>query len=178
MFSGRLSLVIIGTPHQLRLPWLKREVSAGGTALLDASAQAIKTWQSRRDDILRGSGCAEGQGLRTPITPSLCTLAVFCALVVLPAQAQTNPPPAPAPQSDASNQSGTLAKYEGETVSGIDFRGTNGIDTATLRSLIVQKAGQPLDRDKLRASIEALYATGRFATLQVEAEVDPAESTR
>jgi len=101
----------------------------------------------------------------------LYTLAVFCALVALPAQTQTNQSTATgAAQSDASNQSGTLAKYEGETVSGIEFRGTTGIDTATLRSLIVQKANQPLDRDKLHASIEALYATGRFATLQVEAE--------
>ena len=81
-----------------------------------------------------------------------------------------------AAQSDASKQSGTLARYEGETVTSIDFRGTTGIDTETLRSLIVQKANQPLDRDKLHASIEALYATGRFATLQVEAEADPAAS--
>lgn len=112
--------------------------------------------------------------MRTPITPSFCTLAVFCALVALPAPPQTNQSTAPAAaQSDVSNQSGTLAKYEGETVTGIDFRGATGIDTATLRSLIVQKDGQPLDRDKLRASIEALYATGRFATLQVEAEAEP-----
>jgi outer membrane protein insertion porin family len=67
-----------------------------------------------------------------------------------------------------------VARYEGETVTGIDFRGTTGIDLEALRSLIVQKANQPLERDKLRASIEALYATGRFAALQVEAEADPA----
>ena len=39
-----------------------------------------------------------------------------------------------------------------------------------LRKLLVQHAGEPLDRDKLHGSLEALYATGRFATLQVEAE--------
>ena len=39
-----------------------------------------------------------------------------------------------------------------------------------LRSLLEQKTNEPLDRDKLRASLQALYATGRFATLQVEAE--------
>ncbi len=105
----------------------------------------------------------------------MCTLAVFCALVALPGPAQTSQPSTPAvAQSEASKQSGTLAKYEGETVTSIDFRGTTGIDTETLRALIVQKADQPLDRDKLHASIEALYATGRFATLQVEAEADPA----
>ncbi len=39
-----------------------------------------------------------------------------------------------------------------------------------LRKLLVQHTGEPLDRDKLHGSLEALYATGRFATLQVEAE--------
>ena len=39
-----------------------------------------------------------------------------------------------------------------------------------LRQLLVQKTGEPLDRDKIRASLRVLYATGRFATLQVEAE--------
>ena len=93
----------------------------------------------------------------------------------MPAQTQSSQPTVPgAAQSEAGNQSGTVARYEGETVTSIDFRGTTGIDPATLRSLIVQKANQPLDRDKLRASIEALYATGRFASLQVEAEADPA----
>ncbi len=107
----------------------------------------------------------------------MCTLAVFCVLVALPGPAQTSQPSTPAvAQSDASIQSGTLARYEGETVTTIDFRGTTGIDTETLRALIVQKANQPLDRDKLHASIEALYATGRFATLQAEAEADPAAS--
>ena len=42
-----------------------------------------------------------------------------------------------------------------------------------LRSLLEQKTNEPLDRDKLRASMQALYATGRFATLHVEAEPSP-----
>jgi outer membrane protein insertion porin family len=38
------------------------------------------------------------------------------------------------------------------------------------RDLVAQEAGQPLDGLKIRQSILALYATGRFATLQAEAE--------
>jgi len=42
-----------------------------------------------------------------------------------------------------------------------------------LQSLVVQNVNQPLDREKLHASLEAIYATGRFATLNVEAEPGP-----
>ena len=63
-----------------------------------------------------------------------------------------------------------LSKFEGQTVTAIDFRGITGTDPNSLRSLITQKTGEPLDRERLRASIEALYATGRFATLNAEAE--------
>jgi outer membrane protein assembly complex protein YaeT len=39
-----------------------------------------------------------------------------------------------------------------------------------LQSLIVQKANEPLDKYKVRRSVQALYDTGRFAEIQVEAE--------
>ncbi|MGO9434810.1 MAG: POTRA domain-containing protein, partial [Terracidiphilus sp.] len=104
--------------------------------------------------------------MRTPITPSLCMLVVFCALAASPAQTQAQPPASTALTSESS----PLAKYEGQTVSNIEFRGVTSADTATLRSLLAQKTGEPLDPEKLRASIKALYATGRFATLNVEAD--------
>ncbi len=119
-----------------------------------------------------GSGCAEGQSLRTPITPSLCKLVLFCTLLSLAAQAQSNQPPSaatPAIQAEQGNSASPLSKYEGQTVTDIEFEGAKGTDPATLRSLLVQKTNEPLDHEKLRASIQALYATGRFATLQVEA---------
>ena len=94
-------------------------------------------------------------------------LVVFCALAASPAQAQAQPPPSTAPQTSETNP---LAKYEGQSVSNIEFRGVTSADTATLRTLLVQKTGEPLDPEKLRASIKALYATGRFATLNVEAD--------
>ena len=39
-----------------------------------------------------------------------------------------------------------------------------------VRDLVEQKAGEPLDRFKIRQTVEALYATGRFSNVQVEAE--------
>lgn len=41
-----------------------------------------------------------------------------------------------------------------------------------LESLIVQKVNQPLDKYKVRQSVQALYDTGQFANIQVEAQQD------
>jgi len=63
-----------------------------------------------------------------------------------------------------------LAKYQGQIVRSIEFRGIAGANPEILRKLLAQQTGQPLDHDKLHSSLEALYATGRFRSLQVEAE--------
>ncbi len=62
--------------------------------------------------------------------------------------------------------------YLGRTVSNIEFRGFTVDPTvmAHLRDLVAQKKGQPLERHKISASLRALYATGRFADVQVEAQ--------
>ena len=104
----------------------------------------------------------------------LCTFAVSCGLLLGSARAQA---PQPSPESASSQNSSidSLDKYEGKTVSAIEFRGISS-GTAVLRSLVSQETGEPLDRKKLRASLDALYATGRFATLDAEAEPRPGDS--
>ena len=67
---------------------------------------------------------------------------------------------------------GGLTKYQGQMVHDIQFRGITGTKPEMLRSLLLQQVDEPLDREKLHASLEALYATGRFSSLQVEAEPD------
>lgn len=94
----------------------------------------------------------------------LCKLAIVLILLSPSALAQS---PSSAPQSAPANG---LSRFDGQTVTAIDFRGITGTDPNSLLPLITLKTGQSLDRDKLRASIEALYATGRFATLNAEAE--------
>jgi outer membrane protein assembly complex protein YaeT len=91
----------------------------------------------------------------------------------MPAQTGQAPPSSAPPQSNLGDEIGAFAKYQGETVTDIEFRGIAGADPAMLRSLLAQKTNEPLDRDQLRASLQALYATGRFATLQVEVEPGP-----
>ncbi|HZL65699.1 MAG TPA: outer membrane protein assembly factor BamA [Candidatus Limnocylindrales bacterium] len=114
-----------------------------------------------------------------PITPSFHKIASFCALLVLsvplawpqngPLSTGQNPDPT-ASQTDLPTALGELSKYQGVTVHAIEFRGIKGTNPEMLRQLLVQKTGEPLDRDKIRASLRVLYATGRFSTLQVEAE--------
>jgi outer membrane protein insertion porin family len=69
---------------------------------------------------------------------------------------------------------GSLTSVVGRRVHDIQFRGAPAIvDPQRLLSLIPQEAGQPLDKRKLRASIRALYATGRFQDIQVAVEPAP-----
>ncbi|MBI4465135.1 MAG: BamA/TamA family outer membrane protein [Acidobacteria bacterium] len=44
------------------------------------------------------------------------------------------------------------------------------MDAASFQGLLAQKPGEPFSRDKVRESIQRLYATGRFANIQVDAQ--------
>ena len=76
----------------------------------------------------------------------------------------------PAEQKPASSALASEASYQGLTVASINFPGVSGDDLERLRQLIPQKAGEPLDRDRVRQSIQVLHATGRFADIRAEAE--------
>ena len=88
-----------------------------------------------------------------------------------------NPQPSPIPQDQTvESQEHPLpalngaAKYEGEIVREIQFKGIAGTNSAMLRGLLLVKESEPLEPDELRESIRVLYATGRFSSLHVEAE--------
>jgi outer membrane protein insertion porin family len=67
---------------------------------------------------------------------------------------------------------GAESSYEGLTVEDIRFPDLPAsINQQELLQLTAQKTGKPLDRDLLRKSIQALYATGRFATIQARGEL-------
>jgi outer membrane protein insertion porin family len=79
-------------------------------------------------------------------------------------------PPQPSLPADTPR----LSAFAGRRVHDIQFRGAaSTVDVQRLLSLIPQKADQPLDKHKLRASIQALYATGRFQDIQVAVEPAP-----
>ena len=73
--------------------------------------------------------------------------------------------PSQAPQ--AQSTAGTSA-YEGKVVQSIQVPGVAESDREHILQLLPQKAGEPLDRGRVRDSIRALYATGRFADIQAE----------
>ncbi|HZD32992.1 MAG TPA: POTRA domain-containing protein, partial [Candidatus Angelobacter sp.] len=94
----------------------------------------------------------------------------------LPQAWAQNPPAPPAPtDQDAESQEHSLptlngaAKYEGQVVRDIEYKGIAGTNPLMLRDLLLVKVGEPLDREALRESIRVLYATGRFSSLHVEA---------
>ena len=80
----------------------------------------------------------------------------------------TNPPA----QATGAAPLTSLNKYLGKPVDNIGFRGIQDTSPQMLRNLLAQQVNEPLDRDQLRLSLETLYATGRFSSLQVEAETD------
>jgi outer membrane protein insertion porin family len=75
-----------------------------------------------------------------------------------------------AQQAEMAPAAGPMAGLEGWRVRDIQFRGIQGADADELRNILPLKVGDSLDRSKVRESIRTLYATGRFADIQVEAE--------
>ncbi len=65
---------------------------------------------------------------------------------------------------------GKLISYTGLRVHDIQFRSPAVVDPEHLRNLIPLKVNEPFDKLKLRRSIQALYATGRFSDIAVDAD--------
>jgi outer membrane protein insertion porin family len=87
---------------------------------------------------------------------------------------EPGPPAQAAPFTDVPSMAALnhIRAYQGLPVYDIEFSGTTADTTVMrhLRELVEQNTHEPLDRHKIGDSIRALYATGRFANLQVEAE--------
>lgn len=68
----------------------------------------------------------------------------------------------------------SASDYEGQNVLAIEFRPANQpYSRVLLDSLIAVKPGAPLTGADIRATIQTLYSTGRFADIQIEAEPTP-----
>jgi outer membrane protein assembly complex protein YaeT len=121
--------------------------------------------------LRRGAGVRLGGALVT----GLATLAMAAAAPAWERQGSSPNPhqeeiPAPPQVLPALN---SMSRYIGLTIHSIGFPGMEEAEQARLRQLIAQKTGMPLDRESIRSSIQTLYATGRFADVQVEAELTP-----
>ncbi len=63
-----------------------------------------------------------------------------------------------------------FAHMQGARVTAVNFRGLHSpFAEAQIHDLIAQKVGEPLDKNKIRDTLRALYATGRFENIDVQA---------
>jgi len=91
------------------------------------------------------------------------------------AQPSLAPQSSPPPQSEPAGQQepplrspAGISPYEGKLVESIEIPGVADSDREHILQLLAQKVSEPLDRVRVRDSIRALYATGRFADIQAE----------
>ena len=105
----------------------------------------------------------------------LCALLYAAWAVVYPCLGWAQTPGTAQPGTSVQRLAtplGAALNYQGLPVASIEVRGVQEDPTVMshLLALIRQEQNQPLDRHKVSESIRALYATGRFADISVEAE--------
>lgn len=95
----------------------------------------------------------------------VCIMLAVLALISL--GAAQSPPRSQLEQLPAASG---ISSYQGLSVREISFPGLFENDQKLMRELIAQKSGEPFEREKIRQSMQVLYATGRFADIRVEAQ--------
>jgi outer membrane protein insertion porin family len=110
----------------------------------------------------------------------LVVLALTCQISAH-AGAQTGAPPAttqsqggeqkpPSPAATRQAPSSVISAYEGLPIRDIEMPGVAREDAAQMIATTPLKVGDPLTRQALHDAIQALFASGRFADIQAEAE--------
>jgi len=80
-------------------------------------------------------------------------------------------PPASAQEgTEPPSQLGAIAPYVGAPVTEIELPGVSAEEAAHLLAGTQLKLGEPLTREALHDAMQSLFATGRFADIQAEAE--------
>ncbi|HLK52467.1 MAG TPA: POTRA domain-containing protein, partial [Candidatus Angelobacter sp.] len=120
--------------------------------------------------------CAQGQETSTPQSTQQASPSPQSASTPIH---DTQIPPAPDPASSSASTppavqlSSGLNSLQGLKVAMIQVNGPGIDDVGSLLTILPQKVNEPLDRYKVRQSVQALYNTGRFAEIQVEAQRNP-----
>lgn len=102
---------------------------------------------------------------------AVAVLTLLLAMVC--AAAQERAPEAPVPSAVAALSRAN--DLQGLRVAQVEFRGIEAGPPVmeNLRRLVAPNLDQPLDRQKLGRTVRALFATGRFADVQVDAQRNP-----
>src|SRR5690348_6454557 len=78
-----------------------------------------------------------------------------------------------APVERPNQASDAFVRYSGYRVRSVTFKNSQRIDQNDLLELLPLQPGAALDRNTVEASIQQLFATGRFRTISVEVEPHP-----
>jgi len=96
---------------------------------------------------------------------------VVLMMVATPRSGWAAGPPPPAQQAaEPPSQLGTIAPYVGMPITEIELPGVPAEEAAHLLSATPLKLGEPLTRQELHDAMQSMFATGRFADIQAEAE--------
>jgi len=111
------------------------------------------------------------------LAPRRGTVGVIAVVFAVVSTLAQDHAPAVANRADPSSTAITGAlsssgNYQGLRVSSVDLRGISADERTmtSLRQLLQPNLGQPLDRQKLGRTVRALYATGLFSDVQVNAQ--------
>lgn len=92
-------------------------------------------------------------------------------IVFLALSADARPSPQSGqPPAEPAMKVGSITPYLGLAIDEIEFPGLAAEEGATLKVTTQLKIGDPLTREALHNAMQALFATGRFADIQAEAE--------
>lgn len=108
-----------------------------------------------------------GDGTQSNSSPQVIPPAQNLSNGLAPAASQAPSTPA---NSSSTAAAGGLNSLEGALVADVRIVTHQAERPGWLESLIVQKVNEPLDKYKVRQSVQALYNTGRFADIDVEAQ--------
>jgi outer membrane protein insertion porin family len=111
--------------------------------------------------------------LRRPhSTLSQIVLAAFLGLIALIGTSFATPSHLASQESQEAPppQFGSISSYLGLPIDEIQFPGLPDDEVPSMLAAADLKIGEPLTREKLHRAMEALFATGRFADIQAEAD--------
>lgn len=103
---------------------------------------------------------------RQCLASGLLSVALGGATAVM---AQALPAPV-SPSAEVQTSAPAVRPYLGLLVNHLTITGVQPSDAEKLRPLLLQREGEPLDPTKVQRSIQALYDTGMFDDIEVEAE--------
>ena len=118
------------------------------------------------------------KGSLLPRFPAVCLAVVLWAGACLgqqpiscsPATALQPPVANSGPSATDAFVAGGVNSLQGNKVALVQVTSPGVVHLEKLLPLLPQKAGEPLDKYKVRQSVQVLYNTGRFAKIQVEAQ--------